>query len=124
MALVQLTTCYSLAEALVIDSLLSAHGVRATLIGQEMARQRWDLTLALGGIPILISDADHETAESLIGSAVDGSAVTPWEAKAFWTNPLFNGAFALAVLVVLSGVWPVWTARSARWQSEAALADE
>lgn len=118
MALVRIMSCASLPEALVVESLLGAHGIRATLIGAEMARQRWDLTIALGGIPILVSDVDAATANALVQSGTRPRAERQWESTAFKTHPIRNGVWAAFVFFVLSGIWPIWIANKRNWYSE------
>lgn len=108
MTLVCVYVTYELPEAVVIDGLLQAHGLHPHLQNARMAAMKPILLVALGGIRVLVPEAEGDDAQSLIGEPhTQMRPMTP-ESDGFWTAPLRNGLFGFGVLFFAGIPAPIW----------------
>jgi hypothetical protein len=100
-----------LPEALVIESLLGAHGIRFATAGKDIVSQCPHFTILFGGISILVEEADLEDARALIADTRDVPGYKSIESDGFERYPVRNAV--LAFLILIMGVpFPFWYRRA------------
>lgn len=104
-------TTLMLPEAIVIESLLSAHGIRFAVAGKDIISQAPQLAILYGGISFLVCEKDLSDAQHLIasGEAVQGYATI--ESTAFERRPLRNAILAF-VMLIMGAPFPFWYRKS------------
>jgi len=107
MPLVIAHTTLMLPEAIVIESLLDAHGIRYALAGKDIISQCPQFNILYGGISFLVGEADLEDAVALIGGAEEVPGYLSIESTNFERRPVRNAV--LAFLMLLMGApFPFW----------------
>jgi hypothetical protein len=107
MALVNAHTTLMLPEALVIESILAAHGIWATAAGKDIVSQCPQFAVLFGGISILVTEADLETARALISDVQDVPGYTSIESAGFEQKPVRNALLAFLILI-MGAPFPFW----------------
>lgn len=107
MPLVCAHTTLMLPEAIVIESLLEAHGIRFALAGKDIISQCPQFNILFGGISFLVDEADLETVRALIadGETVPGYASI--ESAGFERRPVRNAILAFLMLI-MGAPFPFW----------------
>jgi|GEM_PF-3593344 len=113
--LVTLTVCYSVPEAHVIVSTLSARGVPSFPLGLGHAAISWYLIHALGGIEIRVVDADYDSAFEILQLAEEPVDRFFSDAEAFKRRPAFN-AIVLLFLYFFGIGAPFWIRKKHRFR--------
>ncbi|HVJ79274.1 MAG TPA: hypothetical protein VM620_15715 [Hyphomicrobium sp.] len=107
MPLVIAHTTLMLPEAIVIESLLDAHGIRYALAGKDIISQCPQFNILYGGISFLVEEADLEDAVALIAGAEEVPGYLSIESTNFERRPVRNAV--LAFLMLLMGApFPFW----------------
>ena len=100
MPLVHAHTTLMLPEALVIESLLEAHGIRVATAGKDIVSQCPHFAVLFGGISILVEEVNLATARALTSDVEDVPGYTSIESVGFEQWPVSN-----AVLAFLMRSW-------------------
>ena len=111
MPLVCAHTTLMLPEAIVIESLLEAHGIRFALAGKDIISQCPQLNILFGGISFLVDDADLETARALIADTEDVPGYLSIESTGFERRPIRNAILAFLMLI-MGAPFPFWYRRA------------
>ncbi|MBS0233560.1 MAG: hypothetical protein JSR99_08740 [Proteobacteria bacterium] len=104
-------TTLMLPEALVIESLLSAHGIRFATAGKDIISQAPQFAILYGGISFLVSEEDLADAQRLIASGKAVPGYTTIESAAFERRPLRNAILAF-VMLIMGAPFPFWYRKS------------
>jgi hypothetical protein len=96
-----------LPEAIVIESLLEAHGIRFALAGKDIISQCPQLNILFGGISFLVDEDDLETARALIADVEDVPGYLSIESAGFERRPVRNAIMAFAMLLI-GAPFPFW----------------
>lgn len=108
MALVIAHTTLMLPEALVIDSLLRAHGIRTASVGGDIVSTCPHYAVLFGGIRILVEEDQLAAARQLIAYAEPVDNYEDFQSAGFMRNPLRNGVL-ITISTFLFGVpLPFW----------------
>lgn len=107
MPLVCAHTTLMLPEAIVIESLLEAHGIRFALAGKDIISQCPQFNILFGGISFLVDEADLETATALIADAEDVPGYVSIESAGFERRPIRNAILAFFMLII-GAPFPFW----------------
>jgi hypothetical protein len=107
MPLVCAHTTLMLPEAIVIESLLEAHGIRFALAGKDIISQCPQFNILFGGISFLVDEADIETARALIADAQDVPGYLSIESSGFERRPIRNAVLAF-VMLIMGAPFPFW----------------
>ena len=100
-------TTLMLPEALVIESLLEAHGIRFFTSGKDVVSQCPHLAILFDGISILVDEEDLENARALIADVEDVPGYKSIESDGFEKHPIRNAV--LGFLILLMGApFPFW----------------
>ncbi len=100
MPLVHAHTTLMLPEALVIESLLEAHGIRVATAGKDIVSQCPHFAVLFGGISILVEEDDLAIARTLIGNAEDVPGYASIESASFERQPIRNAIVAFLMLIM------------------------
>lgn len=111
MPLVIAHTTLMLSEALVIESLLEAHGVRFSTAGKDIVSQCPHFTVLFGGISILVDEADFESARALIADTREVPGYKSIESDGFERHPIRNAVLAFVILI-MGLPFPFWYRRA------------
>jgi len=117
MPLVSAHTTLMLPEAIVIESLLEAHGIRAMAAGKDIISQCPQFAVLFGGISILVEEADLATAQALISDAEPVEGYVTLESDAFERRPVRNAVLGFLTLI-MGAPFPFWY-RNAKSSNEA-----
>jgi hypothetical protein len=113
MPLARAHTTLMLPEALVIESLLEAHGIRVAMAGKDIISQCPHFAILFGGVSFLVEEADLENAQTLIADTFDVSGYKSLESDGFEKHPVRNAL--LAFLILFMGVpFPFWYRKTGR----------
>jgi hypothetical protein len=96
-----------LPEAIVIESLLDAHGIRFVLAGKDIVSQCPQFNILFGGVSFLVDAEDLETAKALIDGAEDVPGYRSIESAGFERRPVRNAILAFAMLII-GAPFPFW----------------
>ena len=107
MPLVCAHTTLMLPEAIVIESLLEAHGIRFALAGKDIISQCPQFNILFGGISFLVDEDDLETVRSLIADAETVPGYASIESAGFERRPVRNAILAFAMLLI-GAPFPFW----------------
>ena len=111
MPLASAHTTLMLPEALVVESLLEAHGIHFSTAGKDIVSQCPHFTVLFGGISILVDEADFESARALIADAQDIPGYKSIESDGFEKHPIRNAVLAFAILI-MGLPFPFWYRRA------------
>jgi len=117
MPLVHAHTTLMLPEAIVIESLLEAHGIRFSLAGKDIISQCPQFNILYGGISFLVDEADLEDAMALIATAEEVPGYLSIESTNFERRPIRNAVLAF-VMLIMGAPFPFWY-RGARLREDA-----
>ena len=103
-------TTLMLPEALVVESLLAAHGIPFAVAGKDIVSQAPHFSILYGGISFLVSEDDLSDAQQLIraGEAVPGYESI--ESAGFERRPVRNAILAFLILI-MGAPFPFWYRR-------------
>ncbi len=106
-----------LPEAIVIESLLEAYGIRFATAGKDLIAQAPYMAIGYGGVSFFVDESDLADARQLIasGEAVPGYASI--ESDGFERHPVPNALLAF-VLLISGAPFPFWY-RNAKSGAEA-----
>jgi hypothetical protein len=107
MPLVHAHTTLMLPEAIVIESLLEAHGIRFALAGKDLISQCPPCNILYGGISFLVDEADLDDATALIADAEDVPGYLSIESTNFERRPIRNAVLAF-VMLIMGAPFPFW----------------
>jgi hypothetical protein len=107
MPLVHAHTTLMLPEAIVIESLLEAHGIRFALAGKDIISQCPPFNILYGGISFLVDEADLDDAMALIGNAEEVPGYLSIESTNFERRPIRNAVLAF-VMLIMGAPFPFW----------------
>lgn len=107
MPLVCAHTTLMLPEAIVIESLLEAHGIRFALAGKDIISQCPQFNILFGGISFLVDEEDLETVRALIADTDDVPGYLSIESAGFERRPVRNAILAFAMLLI-GAPFPFW----------------
>ncbi|AGK57749.1 hypothetical protein HYPDE_30373 [Hyphomicrobium denitrificans 1NES1] len=107
MPLVRAHTTLMLPEAIVIESLLDAHGIRFALAGKDIISQCPQFKILFGGISFLVDEADLEMARALIADAEHVPGYLSIESAGFERWPVRNAILAF-VMLIIGTPFPFW----------------
>ncbi|HVZ05274.1 hypothetical protein [Hyphomicrobium sp.] len=107
MPLVHAHTTLMLPEAIVIESLLEAHGIRFALAGKDIVSQCPQFNILYGGISFLVDEADLEDAAALIAAAEEVPGYLSIESTNFERRPIRNAVLAF-VMLIMGAPFPFW----------------
>lgn len=107
MPLVRAHTTLMLPEAIVIESLLEAHGIDFVTTGKNIVFQCPHLAVLFDGISIFVANEDLATARTLIADADEVPGYLSLESTNFERRPLRNGFLAL-VMALMGAPFPFW----------------
>lgn len=99
-----------LPEALVVESLLEAHGIAATNMGRDLAATCPQFTILFGGIHVLVDEDQADVARDLIGSAEPVPGYKTIQSDGFERNPVRNALLTFAT-VIIGAPFPFWYRR-------------
>lgn len=97
-------------EAIVIESLLEAHGIRFAMAGKDIISQCPQFNILFGGISFLVDEDDLETVRSLIADADTVPGYASIESAGFERRPVRNAILAFAMLLI-GAPFPFWYRR-------------
>lgn len=100
-------TTLMLPEALVIESLLEAHGIRFATAGKDITFQCPHFAILYGGVSFLVEEADLTDARELIASGMAVPGYVSIESTCFEKHPLRNAVFAFLILI-MGAPFPFW----------------
>ncbi|WP_409559921.1 hypothetical protein [Hyphomicrobium sp. MC8b] len=104
-------TTLMLPEAIVIESLLDAHGIRFVLAGKDIVCQAPQFAILYGGVSFLVNEDDLADAQRLIASGETVPGYTSIESTAFERRPLRNAILAF-VMLIIGAPFPFWYRKS------------
>ncbi len=104
-------TTLMLPEALVIESLLNAHGIRFAVAGKDIVSQAPHFAILYGGISFLVSEQDLAEVQSLIASGEVVPGYASIESAGFERRPLRNAILAFVILL-MGAPFPFWYRKS------------
>ncbi|MBA2127765.1 hypothetical protein DLM45_16255 [Hyphomicrobium methylovorum] len=108
MALVTAHRTLMLPEALVIESLLEAHGIAVATASKDIVFQCPQLTTLFGGIEIRVAESDLAAARALIADVVEEvPGYETLESRAFRRRPIRNALLTFAMLLI-GAPFPFW----------------
>jgi hypothetical protein len=107
MSLANAHTTLMMPEALVIESLLEAHGIRFTAAGKDLIAQAPHCTILYGGVSFLVSEEDLADAQLLIASGKVVREYNSIESSCFEQRPLRNAVLAFLILI-MGAPFPFW----------------
>jgi hypothetical protein len=107
MPLVAVHTTLMLPEAIVLESLLEAYGIRFALAGKDIISQCPQFNILYGGVSILVDEADLEDALALIRDAEDVPGYLSIESANFERRPIRNAVMAF-VMLLMGAPFPFW----------------
>ena len=107
MPLVRAHTTLMMPEALVIESLLEAHGIRFATAGKDIVSQCPYFTILFDGVSILVEEADLENAVALISDVQDVPGYISLESTNFERRPIRNAVLAF-VMLIMGVPFPFW----------------
>ncbi|MET0640421.1 MAG: DUF2007 domain-containing protein [Hyphomicrobium sp.] len=110
MALENAHTTLMLPEALVIESLLEAHGIRFATAGKDIISQCPQFAFLYGGVSILVDEEDLADARALIASGDEVAGYKSFESDGFERHPVRNAVLAFLVLI-MGAPFPFWYRR-------------
>jgi hypothetical protein len=96
-----------LPEAIVIESLLEARGIRFAVAGMDIASQCPHFVVLFGGISILVDEDDLEIAQALIADGEKVPGYLSLESTNFERRPIRNAVLAF-VLLLMGVPFPFW----------------
>ncbi len=100
-------TTLMLSEAIVIESLLEAYGIRFSMAGKDITSQCPHFVFLYGGVSFLVDEEDFPDARRLIASAEAVPGYASIESDGFEARPVRNAL--LAFLFLIAGVpLPFW----------------
>jgi hypothetical protein len=105
--LVHAHTTLMLPEAIVIESLLEAHGIRFATAGKDIVSQCPQFNILFGGISFLVDETDLTDAMALIGDAQDVPGYLSLESTNFERRPIRNAVLAF-VMLLMGAPFPFW----------------
>jgi putative signal transducing protein len=111
MPLANAHTTLMLPEALVIESLLEAHGIRYATAGKDIVSQCPHFAVLFGGVSILVEEADLENARALIADTHDVPGYKSLESDGFEKRPIRNAVVAFLILF-MGAPFPFWYRRT------------
>lgn len=100
-------TTLMLPEAIVIESLLEAHGIGFALAGKDIISQCPQFNILFGGISFLVDEEDLETAKALIADVKDVPGYLSIESTGFERRPVRNAILAFLMLII-GAPFPFW----------------
>ncbi len=100
-------TTLMLPEALVIESLLSAHGILFATAGKDIISQAPQFAILYGGISFLVSEEDLADAQRLVASGEAVPGYTTIESAGFEAHPLRNAILGFLILI-MGAPFPFW----------------
>jgi putative signal transducing protein len=104
-------TTLMLPEALVIESLLEAHGIRFSTPGKDIVSQCPHLAVLFDGISILVDEEDLENARALIADVEDVPGYKSIESDGFEKHPIRNAVLGFMILL-MGAPFPFWYRRA------------
>jgi hypothetical protein len=107
MPLIRAHTTLMLPEALVIESLLEAHGIRFTTAGKDIVSQCPQFAILFDGISILVDEQDLETARALIADVEEVPGYLSLQSTNFERRPIRNAVLAF-VMLIMGAPFPFW----------------
>ncbi len=107
MSLVNVHTTLMLPEALVIASMLEAHGMRVMTAGKDIIAQCPQFAILVGGVSICVDEADAPAARALIRSGEDVPGYKSLQSDGFEKKPIRNALLAFLILI-LGAPFPFW----------------
>ena len=107
--LVPIASRLTIPEALVIRSLLEAHGISASLDAVHHATMAWHHTMALQGLTVSVPQPDAEHAKSLL-------AIQDREIRPDPTDDSPTGATGVTQVLVSVGIWALTGLPCPYWQ--------
>jgi hypothetical protein len=113
MPLVHAHTTLMLPEALVIESLLEAHGIPAVMAGKDIISQCPQFVILFGGVSVLVDERDLDAARGLIAAVEEVPGYAALQSTAFERNPVRNAVLAFLMLII-GAPFPFWYRSSGR----------
>lgn len=111
MALVPAFSTLMLPEALVVESMLQAHGIKAMSTGRELCNLCPHFAIVFGGIWVFVDEADVGAARELIAASVDVPGYKTIESRSFERRPIRNALLTFAMLL-MGAPFPFWYRRA------------
>ena len=96
-----------LPEAIVIESLLTAHGIPFVAAGKDIISQCPHFAVLYGGIAFLVEESDLAEARQIIASGESVPGYTTIESLGFEKRPVRN-AVAGFLMLLIGAPFPFW----------------
>jgi hypothetical protein len=106
-------TTLMLPEALVIESLLTAHGIRFATSGKDIVSQAPQFAILYGGISFLVSEEDLADTRRLIASGQAVPGYVSIESDGFEEHPFRNAVLGFLTLI-MGAPFPFWYRNAGR----------
>ncbi len=96
-----------LPEAIVIESLLTAHGIPFVAAGKDIISQCPHFAFLYGGVAFLVEESDIEAARQIIASGENVPGYETIESGSFEERPVRNALLAFLILIMGAPI-PFW----------------
>ncbi|MFT3730838.1 MAG: hypothetical protein QM780_05330 [Hyphomicrobium sp.] len=106
-------TTLMLPEAIVIESLLTAYGIRHATFGKDLVCQAPQLAIFYGGVSFLVSEEDLTDAQRLIAEGEVVPGYVSIESESFEVHPLRNAILGF-LITIMGAPFPFWYRNAGR----------
>lgn len=107
--LVPITCYYEMSEAFAAKAALESVGIAVFLRCENITRNDWWYTVAMGGIQLEVPSIAEETARAIVGAARETCELER-ASEAFARRPFLNIFVGILLLFIIWKVPPIWLA--------------